>query len=112
MDIDDEYKCEQHNLVFKKESLYQQHKDKCERLIKRNVCLYIGKDGKACEKEYNETGNLIIHYYIEHKRYACTKCCNVYKDEESLEKHYHPENLDLRQSESSELEQKINCNQK
>lgn len=56
------------------------------------------ENGEACRKRYNETGSLIIHYFVEHKLYACSHCCSTYETEDELENHSHQENINLRLS--------------
>lgn len=91
--------CGQHSIKFKKWKHYIVHMEKeCELwLTRRNVCTF-HKDGKTCGKFFNETANLILHYFKIHDLYACTCCYSTFKNAEELERHEHEEGQNFRLS--------------
>lgn len=98
MSYETEHTCWKHSLVFKGEAEYNKHKDDCDNLLQKNMCIYVEKNGEHCKKTFKETGSLIIHYFVEHKEYACTRCYSTFITEKELEGHHHTENINLRLS--------------
>lgn len=89
--------CEQHSMTFQDKSAYDNHKSECEKLLsKKNTCVFVNEKGEGCGKNYNETSNLILHYFLVHKKYACSRCYGVYDTEKELEDHSHNDSINLR----------------
>lgn len=67
-------------------------------LNKSNICTYLKKNEKCCKTYFKHGSSLVLHYFIEHGLFACTKCYQTFPNKHELDCHNHPHGADYRES--------------
>lgn len=106
------YECKDHEIKFLSEKALLEHKkNHCAEMLKqKNMCTFLDVDGKCCQKSFEYTALLIIHFLIYHGRYACESCYSHFSTAEELTEHVHDERINVRLSKSKSISILIRSN--